>query len=339
MNIVILGAGKTGRGFLPRLLGDAKITFIDRDKALIEKLKAAGSYEIGFFSDRAPAFIAGYSAFHTEEEGALQAIRECFAVFVSVRGENTPEAAQWLKDKLAPATYLIVCENATLPASLMGPLKGRSVSAAVFCTTVESGALDIKSEDYPVLHVDASGLPQELAKLPGIQKEQDFPLLMLRKIYTYNAAAAIISYLGARLSIRVFAEAARHPEIEACLMEYYPEINRAITSKFGVDQEEQQKFAEASKLKFRSFEIEDSVERNAESPTRKLGPSERIIAPAKLILEQGGNAGALIKTARAALQYMGVNDRAGAQKALRELAQLDPEEELFLKIMEGYPPA
>lgn len=336
MNIVILGAGKTGRGFLPRLLGNADITFIDKDKALTEKLKAAKSYEIGFFSDREPVVLSGYSCFHTEEEGALRALKECFAVFVSVRGENTPAAADWLKDKIAPATHLIACENATLPSSLMGVLKDRSLSAAVFCTTVKNGSLNIKSEDYPALHVDAQGLPKELAELPGIKPESDFPLLMLRKIYTYNAAAAIISYLGAKKEIRVFAEAATHPEIEAALNEYYPEINRAISARFGVDPEEQQKFSEASRIKFQSFEIEDSVERNAASPERKLGPAERIIAPAKLILEQGGNPRALVKTAKAALDFMGVQTAPEARDALISLSRLDPKEELFKLIMEEY---
>ena len=37
--VVIIGAGKTGRGFLARLLREQELILIDRDAALIEALK------------------------------------------------------------------------------------------------------------------------------------------------------------------------------------------------------------------------------------------------------------------------------------------------------------
>ena len=36
--VVIIGAGKTGRGFLARLLKDQEIVFIDKNRELIEAL-------------------------------------------------------------------------------------------------------------------------------------------------------------------------------------------------------------------------------------------------------------------------------------------------------------
>ncbi len=323
MSIVLLGAGKTGRGFLARLFHtQAHITFIDKDPGLIRELKEKKKYAIRFFDQEKTEEIRGYDALCTQDAACKQALQSCTAVFVSVRGENTPAAGAWLSDKIAPATCVIACENASLPASLLGPLAGRACSGAVFCTTVLDNGLDILSENYPSLHVDAHNLSKAVARLSGIRVSQDFPLLMLRKIYTYNAASAIIAYLGAEKGFREYAGAANDPEIEAAIDAFYSQINAAISAEYGVPYEEQAAFAASSKAKFQSHAIADTVRRNAASPARKLGSEERLIAPARLIAKHGGDPSPLLQAAAAALRYMGISSRPEAEKVLEQTAKL-----------------
>ena len=54
--ILIIGAGKSGRGFLPQYI-DSKdhILFVDKDEALIDKLEASKNYEISFYGNTKPA--------------------------------------------------------------------------------------------------------------------------------------------------------------------------------------------------------------------------------------------------------------------------------------------
>lgn len=333
MHIVLLGAGKAGRGFLARLLKDqAQITFIDCDRELIRKLREFNGYQIRFFDGREPVLIDGFDVFHTEDPGCLPALKNCDAVLVSVRGENTPEAGAWLAGKINEDTCIVACENATLPEALMGPLKDRACSGAVFCTTTEADGFNIESENYPYLHVSSRVSPA-LAALEGIFVEKDFPLLMLRKIYTYNAASAIISYLGAEKGIEEYARAANDPEIEGVTNAFYHEINAAISAQYGVPLKEQEAFAALSKIKFQSYQIADSVSRNAASPERKLGPQERIIAPARLIASHGGDPSPLFRAAAAALRYMGISSKSKAAEVLRKVSLLTEEDPFMREIL------
>jgi mannitol-1-phosphate 5-dehydrogenase len=260
------------------------------------------------------------------------ALRACDAVFVSVRGENGLAAGAWLSERIAQDQCVVAAENATVPASLLGgQLAGRAASGAVFCTTIEDGPLDILSENYPSLHVSAKGTSDAVAALGGVCVERDFDTLMLRKIYTYNAASAIIAYLGAEKGYASYAEAANDAEIAKALDAFYEEINRAICLEYGVPPEEQARFAGFSKAKFQNRAIADTVARNAASPLRKLGAKERIVAPMRLIEKRGGDAEVLIRTAVAALRYARADD---AEKILRETCGLGENSRLFRDIRE-----
>ena len=337
LNIVILGAGRTGRGFIARLLHkDARLIFIDSDLALVRRLNEAGAYVVRYFDGAPERIIGGYVAYHTDDPACRAAIEASAAVFVSVRGENTGAAGVWLAERGCPPC-IVVCENAVDPAALLGgSLSGTAASAAVFCTTVEDGPLDIYSERYPQLHVSAHGLSADIAALDGIAVEDSFDVLMRRKIYTYNAASCIIAYLGALRGIESYADAANDPDIAAELDLFYVAINAAICAEFGIEGDRQRVFAAMSKEKFQNRAIADSVARNAASPARKLSPEERIIASARLIARHGGDTGPLTKTAAAALVYMGVKTQKEAGDALTQICMLGAEDPLYHGIMDEF---
>ena len=334
IKIAIVGAGQTGRGFLARLFHrQAEILLIDSNRSLIDNLRESGSFTVRYFNNGEPDTISGYEAHWTGNE--IPSLKNCDVVFISVRPENTAAAGMWLEDKIRPDAAVIVCENAAFPAELLAtPLKKRAGSGAVFCTTVNNSTLDILSEDYPVLHVD--GNLGAAIKLSGIKQEPDFAVLMQRKIYTYNAASAIIAYLGAAKGYDSFPAAANDREIAAQLDNFYTEINNAICKEFAVEPEEQRQFALLSKLKFQNTQIADSIVRNAASPKRKLGASERIIQPAKLILAHGGNPDVLAKTAAAALRYMDVDDIGNVRNLLQTISGLSADEPLFSLVLEAF---
>lgn len=338
MRCVIVGAGRTGRGFLARLLaGHARIALIDSDRALVERLNERGAYAIRYFDGAPETGITGYEAYHTDDARCAAVLSESDVVLVCVRGENDPEAGAWLEARLAGEKCVIACENAVVPAELLeGELQRTAASGAIFCTTIEDGPLDILSESYPALHVSARGIPEDFAKLPGIIVEPDFDTLMLRKIYTYNAASAIIAYLGWAYGFESYPEAANDRRIEERLDRFYRAIDGAICAEFTIDPEAQRRFSAFSKLKFQNPAIADSVARNAASPERKLAASERIIAPMRLIEKHGGDAGPLIETAAAAIKYSGIHDAENAARMLQSLCGLAEGEDLFIRILEAF---
>ena len=70
MSITVIGAGKTGRGFIGRLLAESgkEIRFIDKDAALVAAMNAKKAYRISFFGGKREDFeVSGYTAFTWEQ--------------------------------------------------------------------------------------------------------------------------------------------------------------------------------------------------------------------------------------------------------------------------------
>ena len=387
--IVIIGAGRTGRGFIGRLLaeGGAEFTFVDKDAALVDALNAQGCYDVHFFGDvRLPFSVAGYQACTWQDAD----LTDAELIFTAVGGSNLADVGHSLAEKLVPgkAYYIIAAENAKGPSKTLKDaiLEGgdSSVSAAdgtsagtgsrlneadirvseatVFCTTIESGAitgaaaggedaaggavsgenasdgavsgeasaddgapardLSIHSENYPYLQFNADLLGDYVPEVAAIRPVKGFGDFLTRKLFTYNAASGIISYLGALKGYENYAEAANDPEILALMDHNYAVSNSVLCKLFGYDPKDQEEFAKLSRDKFLNRTIVDSIERNAHDPLRKIGPNERIMGPLRLILQEGGDGSVLEKTAAALLCYRGVNE----DKWDQVRAQLSPEE-------------
>ena len=166
--IVIIGAGRTGRGFIGRLLaeGGAEFTFVDKDAALVDALNAQGCYDVHFFGDvRLPFSVAGYQACTWQDAD----LTDAELIFTAVGGSNLADVGHSLAEKLVPgkAYYIIAAENAKGPSKTLkdaileggdssaSPAGGTSAEtgqklnaadirvseATVFCTTIESGAI------------------------------------------------------------------------------------------------------------------------------------------------------------------------------------------------------
>ena len=58
--ITIIGAGKTGRGFLARLLNGNDITFIDKNATLCESLNKNKSFKVDFFGKKKPSICVNF---------------------------------------------------------------------------------------------------------------------------------------------------------------------------------------------------------------------------------------------------------------------------------------
>ena len=315
---VIIGAGKTGRGFVARLLTGQgiRMRFIDKDRQLVDRLNAAGSFEIRYFGTDKTTRVEGYTA-HTWEDADLSGDE---LIFVSVCSQNLADVGRELKKRLDPERehYIITCENATDPARILREqLDSERVhisEATVFCTTVEAGGCDIGSEEYPWLQYDVESLGGFRPEIPGLKPVRNFSAFLKRKLYTYNAASCVIAYLGWLKGCTDYAEAANDEVIGRLLDENYAETNAAVCREYGYDMADQQEFARLSKAKFCNRKIADTLERNARQPERKITRDERVIAPLLLIAKYGGDPRVLEMTAAAMLLYDGEGEEAWRAK-------------------------
>ncbi len=350
MSITVIGAGKTGRGFIARLLAesDKEILFIDKNEALVNELNTKKQIRIGFFGDRRPAFAV--SGFHAATWKDVQRI-DSELILVSVCGPNLPDVGAALRTRLDPDKhyYIITAENSSKPAKVLREAIGMenvSVSeSTVFCTTIEDGAgLDISSENYPYLQCDADLLEGYLPDVAGIRPVGEFGNFLTRKLFTYNAASCVIAYLGWLRGYTDYGEAANDPEILTLLDRNYAATNKALCAEFGYEAQDQAEFAALSKVKFTDRTIVDTVARNAREPQRKLGAAERVIGPMLLLHKYGEDTSVLEMTAAAMLCYdnegedkwRAIKAEKSADTILTEIGGLPADHPCFARIMKHY---
>ena len=97
--IAVIGAGKTGRGFVGRLLKEdhLEIMFVDKDAELVRELNDKGNFQITFFGDVRPKFVVDDYQACTWEDADFADVE---LVFVSVGGSNLEAVGEWLRRKL-----------------------------------------------------------------------------------------------------------------------------------------------------------------------------------------------------------------------------------------------
>lgn len=314
--VAMIGAGKTGRGFIGRLLSEAglEVMFVDKDEALVSALKQNSSFDIHFFGEVRPTYtVTNYTA-KTWDEADFSDIE---VIFVSVGGMNLPDVGASLKGKISDGKerHIIVGENASHPAKTLSEAIGLDYvtvsESTVFCTTIEHGGdkLNIASENYPYLQCDAAPLGDYKLDIATVRPILGFENFLTRKLYTYNAASCVIAYLGYIKGYSDYGSAANDEEILTLLDRNYAATNRVLCKVYGYEEQDQAEFAALSKAKFCDRTIADTVARNAREPQRKLGGAERIIGPLRLLDTHGEDTAVLALTAAAALCYENEGDK------------------------------
>ena len=313
-NIVIIGAGQTGRGYINRLfaLSNESVTFIDKDEVLVHALNTQKQYTIDFGSQgRAPIIINNYKAYTIEDKKSLEAIKDATYIFTSVGESNLTDLVALIKCALNERgdspLYIITGENGVAPKEKLIQLaQDRRVylsESIIFCTTItKSNSLDILSEDLDFLPYDIKSLPNPL-KYHGMVVEENFKDLLERKIYTYNCLSACSAYLGYIKGITNYAEAGNDVEIDKYLKKIAFSIDEAISKEYYIDIKKQNEFSEMAINKFQNKEIVDTVERNIRDVDRKLGKNERIIAPLMLLAKYHLESKELLFVAAGAIYY------------------------------------
>jgi len=345
--IGIIGAGKTGRGFIGRLMAEAdlRFTLVDQDADLIASLQ--DGFTVHFFGNkREPIPVKNYAACTWDTVGG--ALSDCGLIFVSVGGSNLADVGAALKARLDDGKIhrVITCENASKPSERLRDAIGLSnvlvSEATVFCTTIEAEGVDISSEAYPYLQFDGDVFGADAPVLDGIKAVANFGGFLDRKLFTYNSASCVIAYLGALKGYTVYSDAANDPEILALLDHNYEIINECICREYGYEEQDQKEFALLSRDKFTDKTLVDTVARNAREPQRKITRAERIVSPMLLEEKYGKDSSVLEKTLAAALLYTPDEEvewkamlaEKGYEGILVELAGLDPNSAIFARVIE-----
>lgn len=342
-NIVIIGAGQSGRGYINRLfyLSKEEVIFLDKDKYLIEKLNKEQKYEVSFGKQgRDTIIIDNFKAYWMEDKQAINALANADIIFISIGASHLIELLPILQDSLNVRNHktvnIITAENGIHPSSVLSALqKDKRVhlsESIIFCTTLQKGeSLDILSEDLDHLPYDITKLQ---SKLPykGMIAEYNFSDLLERKIYTYNCISACIAYLGYVKGIENYAEAANEVGIEKCIHRIENSLNHSISKKYKIPLEEQKAFSNMAIKKFKNYDIVDTVARNVRDVERKLKEDERLLAPLRIMCEYKQDCEDLLYVIACALYY-GIDTycfTANEQDVLKFLQTLSKEQQTIV---------
>lgn len=377
MKCVILGAGKIARGFIGHLLylSEIPFTFVEKFDGLVELINERGQYTVNILGNSEKnCVVKGAKAISfADTEKVAEAIADADAVFTSVGGKNLGDLVPLLaagiekKAKKGGNLNVVTCENWKLPATILKNGVEEAIDeeakeyfhtyvgmteAVIMRSAIESDPellkqdpLIVNVQDFWELPVDASRIVGALPEIQGLKLIESFTGFLERKFYTYNAANGTTSYVGALLGFEKIADAAHDERILKILDGVYQETAQALSKKHNFPLEEQLAFTLTSKRKLQDYTIVDFIERNARDPLRKLGPDDRLVGSARLVLQYGIKPHNLCIAIASAIHYVSEGDEfarelvrmrteEGIDAVIEKVCKLDPNGELGMLVKE-----
>src|SRR5215213_7278635 len=336
--VLIIGAGKIGRGFIAQLFYNSgyKLWFLDASKEVVELLNKEKKYRVDIAREGKDLtqYIEVEGAFTlNNKEKVAEIISNIDIIATSVGAANIENVVGFIKEILIAAgrkerLNWIICENANNPANKIKEVllqnanpefqefvrsKLGLIETQVLRTGMLANAevmmkepLALRMQDWWTLPLDKDAFVGPIPEVQGFSPKINFSNELVRKLYTFNGTNGPIAYIGWANGYKIVHESAlAYPE-------YFKEIQEesafGLIKEFDLDQKEQREFMALAMNKYTDPTINDQIERNAADTKRKLGKDERLAGPALLCLKHGKTPYAYAKAIAAAYHYNGSND-------------------------------
>ena len=310
----VFGAGNIGRGLLGWLFGRAgwEVVFVDVSSHLVDLINQEGSYqvfEVGTES-RSTQWIRGVSAVNGMCPEAVSATAAaevvCTAVGAGILGRVAPTIAAALSMSTSQIRNVLACENADPNSALLlqhvEGLIGKRPAGVGFPETLvdrmvpgsTAAGLEVEVEarfDFKVAREDWVG---DDPGVVGVELVNSLRLHRKRKLWLVNGLHAAGAFLGWHAGHETVAEAVSDPAIRPRLEQIA--VTMAAVLSAHLEEWTQEELAEYGLFNLRRFEdtaLVDPIRRVARNPLRKLGPTERLVGPAREAAQHGLAADAL----------------------------------------------
>jgi mannitol-1-phosphate 5-dehydrogenase len=336
--VLIIGAGKIGRGFIAHLFFKSgyKLWFLDASGPLVTLLNKEKRYRIdiaGKGKDMTE-YIDVEGAFTLEHSEQLAAIlRDAEILASSVGAANIESVAGFIKKLLITAgrskpLNWIIAENANNPAKKIRDILLKDadpgfedfvharlglIETQILRTGMPANEevllhepLALRMQDWWTLPLDKDAFVGLVPEVYGFRPRSNFSHELIRKIYTFNGTNGPIAYIGWANGYHLLHESAL--AFPAFFNEIQEESAFGLIREFRLDEQEQRAFMALALKKYTDPALNDRVERNAADTRRKLGKEERLVGPALLCLKHGKTPDAYAKAIAAAYYYTGSDD-------------------------------
>lgn len=336
--VLIIGAGKIGRGFIAQLFYDSgyKLWFTDASKEVVGLLNKEKRYRVDIAREGKDLteYIEVAGAFTLDDkEKVAEIISNTDIIVTSVGAANIEKVSGFIKEILiatqrkAPLNW-IICENANNPAkkiknvllqnadpefeefvrSKLGLIETQVLRTGMLANAevIMKEPLALRMQDWWTLPLDKDAFVGSIPEVQGFSPKINFSNELVRKLYTFNGTNGPIAYIGWANGYEILHEAAlAYPEL---FHEIQEESAFGLINEFGFDEKEQREFMALAMKKYTDPTLNDQIERNANDSRRKLSKEERLVGPALLCLRHGKMANAYAKAIAAAFYYYGSSD-------------------------------
>ena len=353
MKAVVIGPGRVGCGFAGQLLHASgyEVVFVSRNETLVKHFNQVGRYRVRLAEARRSQeiLVTGIRAIWAgEPDHVAGAIAEADLVATAVGAQSLPEIAPLIAAGLAQRrqpTNVLAFENLIDVASYLFGLIMLTPDSSSLAQHGLSGALVSRAvtqrigdpaKDEPLLFVgdppatfvvDGLGLRPPLPKIDGMSITENYPAMVLHKLYTFSAGHATTAYLGALKGYHYIHSAIRDAEIRAAALAAMREGQRGLAACYGPELAGDQSELQQIVARFENAALNDPIARVCRDPRRKLGADERLVGAARLAEEAGILPHKLALAAAAALCFSNPSDPSAA-KLRREIETMGPEQTL-----------
>lgn len=384
MRAVHFGAGNIGRGFIGPILIESgyDLTFVDVDESRINLLNSLHQYPVVIIGEEERVQqISGFRGVSGRDiDAVINIVAEADIITTAVGKvaleKVAPSIARGFSKKLEMSrlatkpfqVIVIACENVSDNTSYLlslvkhhltedewgeinrlGNFPNCVVDRIVPNIEQEPSAhpLMVIVEEYSQLVLDKASLGENAIPIHGAELTDNISGVLAQKLFTLNMAHSIIGYYGYLAGFSMVHEAVQDYRIGHLLEGAVEEVGKLLVARYGISQDKQREYSKKMISRFRNPRLPDNLMRITKDPKRKLGPSDRLIAPSKQALECGitptflstGIAGALAfdyQGDRQAMELIGELRQKGIDAVLREVSSLKPDETLTQMIKSDF---
>lgn len=309
-DIVIVGAGAIGRGFLPWVIDGTShdLIFVDSAERIVEPMKERGcfrSYRVREAELESRMFPVK-AAWLPEEFDSRR--HQPAAVFVNVGPRQVPHVLGLLRGIDCP---IILCENdpatvAVVRSSVRDATALFAVPDVIASNTAPEHLLAVDPlsavTEQGDLFIDDRAKDSLEGDVQWLSEAQLLSQQWTAKLYLHNTPHCATAYLGAFVGARYVHEAMAVPDIAEIVAGCMDEMLIALKLRWEISHKFLDWYAAKELRRFSNPLLFDPVSRVAREPLRKLDPEGRLIGAAQVCLSSGfvphnllvGIAGALL---------------------------------------------
>jgi hypothetical protein len=293
--IIIVGAGAIGRGYLPWVLSSEHhdLVFVDSDARIVSRMQETRQYRTyRVRNDELEPRTVEVRAAYSPSSFRIADHPNAAAAFLSVGPRNVAKAAELFRGTDIP---LILCENEPNTVQDAKAVVGHdkvyfAVPDVITSNTapahlLKDDPLSITTEDG-VLFAEA-GITGLHAEVTYLSADELLHQQWAAKLYLHNTPHCIAAYLGALVGATYVHEAMAIPEVDAVVAGAMDEMLNWLKLRWDIPHDFLEWYAGKELRRFRSKLLYDPVARVAREPLRKLEMHGRLIGAAQMCLTLG----------------------------------------------------